>query len=238
MAAGDILIFFGSLIGVALTICIKLFWDMYMAKKWNILLPTFVQRGNSIVWDMSQRGKIETTKDGYSVIKLRGKKETVQPPKYDVLSISKKAQPVYPIFNTARGQYFPIKAIIPHQDYKKLNLEDFDNVEVRKKIIAALNGKFIPMKMLNPPSLEVVQDSGAINWASLEHRRAREKYKKEEGWFAKYGTFAMSMILAMCIVFLVIYMTSEFKTMSSSISAAAGQMVKIMEYIYQGFIYK
>ena len=193
-------------------------------KKWVILTPVYMQRGNSIVTDLFERGRILKTKEGYSVIRLKKRKDNIRPPKYDMLQLSTTAQPIYPIFMTARGQYFPIRSMLPHFQDKKLTLEDLKNPEIQKRIYEVIKGEVFPVKMDKVPRLEVVEESGATNWAVLERKRIFEKYKPEIGWFEKYGQYFMNIIFMAVLIFVIIFMMTKFAVVSSSLSSAASSI--------------
>jgi hypothetical protein len=81
-------------------------------------VPVFIQRGNSIVLKFNERGSIAKSKEGYSVIKLKKSKDYIKPPKYDILTLAEGGGTAYPLFQVAKGQYFPITTILPKWDMK------------------------------------------------------------------------------------------------------------------------
>ena len=218
-------------LGVGLTIIVKMAWDWMQSKIWKIIIPVFTQRGNSIVWIMNEKGRLAKSKDGYSIIKMKKSKENIQPPQYDILALSETAQAVYPIFTTAKGQYFPIKTILPEYATKKLTREDFDDPKIRDKLIALMKGRTIPVKLMKPPELKVVQDTSAINWGVLEHRRLRDKYKRDEGWWNKYGQYVMNMLMMAVLVFFILYWGGKMEMVSNSMVSAADRITLGLSYL-------
>ena len=104
---------FSLLMGGAIGFGIKFFWDKMKKWRFPIAMPTYMQRGNSIFTDLDERGRKVRSKIGYEVIKMMKRKENIQPPQYEYLMSTSKGKPVYPIFNTASGQYYPVKIMDP-----------------------------------------------------------------------------------------------------------------------------
>lgn len=97
-------------IGAMVSIFGVIMWRMFQNWRWPIKVPIAIQRGKSIVWDLTERARHITRRDGSEALKLKKRgKDTLKPPKYDSVSVDKKGKAVYPIFNTIAGQYFPIK---------------------------------------------------------------------------------------------------------------------------------
>jgi len=99
----------GAFLGFVIGIGVFLFWDIFQKKMYPISIPTMMQRGKSIVWDLNERAKVVTDKSGYEILKLKKRKHNIKPPKYDNVTIDSKGKPVYPLFNTTTGQYFPVE---------------------------------------------------------------------------------------------------------------------------------
>jgi hypothetical protein len=219
----------GMVFGIVLWIIFKYIWDMIQKRRWKVRVTVYAQRGNSIVVDFDERGRVIESKLGYSVLKLKKAKKNVEPPKGDVLMISTAAQPVYQVYSPTRGQYMPLKVALPAFEKMKLTLEDFEKIDVKKKIMDALNGKYIPVKMTAPPSVNMVEDSGSVNWGVQERRRIFEKYKEDAGFWAKYGMQIMGMVFMAVVIFMVIFIMTKFQVMTSTLSGSIDANNQLME---------
>jgi hypothetical protein len=217
---GGIITFFG-----------RMFWNSYQNSRWNIIVPLFTQRGDSIIWDLEERGRLVRNAEGYSVIKLKKNKDFIKPPQYDVLTISKSSNSVYPLYTTSKGQYFSVRAVLPEFEKRKITKEDFQNPEMIKKIIDAINGRTVPVKLMKAPALEISQDPADKNWGILELGRIFSKYRNQEGWFAKYGQWVIQMIFFGVVIFMMIFMMSKFESVSSGMSSAANAIKEGLAYL-------
>ena len=100
----------GMIMGIAIAVSMSMAWKLYTDKRWAVRVPVAIQRGNSIVWDLHERARHVTRKDGSEALVLRKRrKTTLKPPKYSRVSVNEKGKPVYPILNTIAGQFFPLK---------------------------------------------------------------------------------------------------------------------------------
>jgi hypothetical protein len=105
--------FIGAILGGSMTVAMTIFYNMIVKRSWPVEVPIAVQRGNSVVWKLGERAKAVKTKSGHEVLKLRKAKDVIKPPKFGRVSVNTNGKPVYMLFNTARGQYFPIKLMSP-----------------------------------------------------------------------------------------------------------------------------
>ena len=197
MAVETTFIIFGTFIGFFSFIIIKMLYGIMIDRRWPISVSVGMQRGNSIVWDNKEKGKLMKLKNGYQIVRLRKRKQNIKPPKYERLELNDRGKPMFNIFNTASGQYF-----------------------------------FISMK--DTPNLEVIVDASDTNWAIQELMRANNDYKTKEGWFAKYGIFVMSSILAATIIFNAIFFNMKMETISSNFNGAAA-MIRDGMYVMNGY---
>jgi hypothetical protein len=176
-------IFIGGVFGVLILILYRMFIKML----WPVSTPIAVQRGDSVVWDLDERAKYVKNKEGYEVLKLRKRKHNIKPPKFQHVTITQGGKPVYPLFNTVSGQYFPIK-------------------------------------MMNSPRFEVIEDPSAKNWLTLETQRLRRAYSEKESTLMKFMPYIMSGIFAAMIIFFVIYFGGKMEAVGNSLSGASNSL--------------
>lgn len=183
----------GMMLGSVTTISIFVIYKLLIGKMFPIEMPTLMQRGKGFVWDLAERARLVTRKDGTTALKLKKRrKKTIKPPKFEYLSSNLKGKPVFPIFYSA-----------------------FDEIK--------------PIKIIDTTTLETAADPGSRNWIIQELQRAESKYRSQEGWFAKYGTYILNATLASLIVFIIIYFGGKFEIMSSNLSGAAAKIAEAME---------
>lgn len=103
----------GVAIGGVWGVCGVILWRVLMKRLWPMEIPVAMQRGKSVVWDLAERAKHVMTKDGSEVVRLKRRKRNIKPPKFDNLSVNTKGKAVYPIYETTRGQFFPVKLMDP-----------------------------------------------------------------------------------------------------------------------------
>jgi hypothetical protein len=190
---------------------------------WPIRVPAMLQRGNNVVWNLEERGKMLNAKDGYAAIRLKGAKKNIKPPKYDQVSITGKGAPVYPVFFTTAGQCFPVKlSAVPESLKGKLKKYYDANGNLKNQ-----NEKIVtPIKIMEPPRFEVVEDASSKNWAVLEMSRINSKYREKEGFLAKYGMYVMNATFAAMVIFFVIYFGGKMEIAASSVGGAAASLDK------------
>ena len=90
-------------------------------------------------------------------------------------------------------------------------------------------GQYFPIKAINSPSLDVVEDKSAKNWAILEHQRISEAYRPKEGFWQTYGMMVMSATFAAMVIFFVIYFSSTIQTASGNLAGASNQLAAAIE---------
>jgi hypothetical protein len=92
-------------------------------------------------------------------------------------------------------------------------------------IYSPIKGQYSRLRFGNkPPRVEFTEDKASKNWGIDMLRRAEAKYADKQSWFDKYGTFVMSMTLAVVIIFIVIFSWGKFETVSNSLSGAADNL--------------
>jgi hypothetical protein len=224
MVSATALILFGTFAGVMGFILIRQFWNIFQNMLWPIAVVVGMQRGESIVWDDSEKGKLISSKDGYQVVRLKKRRHNIKPPRYLNLGLTNKGKPRLELLNVTAGQYYPIQAILPKFKNKKITKEELNDPKVQKEILDALNGKVVPFQMLDMPKKEIVEDASAKNWGVQELKRTNDVYRPKEGWFAKYGTFIMSAILAATIIFTMMFFAMKMETISANFNGAATQI--------------
>jgi hypothetical protein len=122
---------------------------------------------------------------------------------------------------------------------RKIKPPKYESLSIDKRgkpvfpVFTSSSGTFMPMQ-LHSPRMTVVEDRGFLNWNILEHRRTREIYKHDPGFFAKYGTFIMSATLAGLIAFMVFFMVTKFEIMTETIASASSVLANAAERIAGG----
>ena len=96
-------------------------------------------------------------------------------------------------------------------------------------IYNTVSGQYFPVKLMNTPKLEVVEDPSNKNWSILELLRTISTYRDKEGWLVKYAPFVISMAFAVMFIFFIIYFGGKFELMSNSLSNAATSLAQAME---------
>jgi hypothetical protein len=98
----------GTAMGGTLGACFPIIIRWISNKLWPIQIPVAEQRGDSVIWTLTERGKRKKSKSGYEVIELKGRKHNIKPPKYSYVTMNKKGDAVYPLYSSSAGEYFPI----------------------------------------------------------------------------------------------------------------------------------
>lgn len=227
------LIMFGVFCGVMGYILVKMLWTMMTNSRWPISVSVGMQRGNAIVWDDNERARLIRGKDGWEVVRLRKRKQNIKPPQYKRLGLTDKGKPKLQLLNVTAGQYYPLESILPEFKNKKITKEDMNDPVVIKKIIDILKGKTMPIEITALPKIEIVEDASSKNWAVQQLKRLNDVYRPKEGFWAKYGTFVMSAILATTIIFAVMFFAMKMETISQQFNGAASAM-KDAAYISRG----
>ena len=102
-------LYMGTALGASLSICGVMVFFMFRNKRFPVRIPIMVQRGDSYVEDLDERGRYTKNKQGYEALRLMKSKKNVKPPKFKDLSMDIKGKPIYRMFKTTTGQMFPMK---------------------------------------------------------------------------------------------------------------------------------
>lgn len=191
----------GLVMGGVLVFSANMMWKyVILPWRWPIRVPVGIQRGENIVWDLDERAYHKTEKDGFESLRLRKRKDFIKPPKYEHVSIDKKGKAVYPVYNTARGQYFPIEFI------------ENANGERRPRI-----------------DMNIVEDKSAKNWAVQALRKVQAKYAVGESKWLRWAPYFMSATFAAMIIFFVIYFGGKVEIASNALAGASANLASAME---------
>lgn len=128
MAFEDVFLILGLFFGIVGTVCTYVFYGVIIKFMYPIRAPIAIQRENSVVWDFDERAKYMKGKSGYEILKLRKRKDRLKPPKFGHVTIQKNGKPAYPLFNSAMGQYFPIKFTKAND---KINMEVVEDTSAK-----------------------------------------------------------------------------------------------------------
>lgn len=96
----------GAVFVMLVNIMYRMWW---VPRRWPIHAPVAMQRGKSIVWDLTERARIHKDRDGYEYMRLRTRKQNLRVPKYSRVTTNEKGKGVYPLFNKSTGHFFPIR---------------------------------------------------------------------------------------------------------------------------------
>lgn len=179
----------GVAIGAVWGVCGMLVWRILMKRLWPMEIPIAMQRGRSVVWDLGERAKHVMNKEGAEIVRLKRRKRNIKPPKFDKLSVNTKGKSVYPIYETARGQFFPIK-------------------------------------LMNPPRFDVIEDKSSKNWGITERNRLWSVYKPKESTFMRLLPYLMNATFAAMVIFFVIYFGGKMEIVANSMSGAASSLTQ------------
>jgi hypothetical protein len=102
---------FGGTIGTIIAVAGLFWWRFWQNLRWPIRIPMIRQRGENLLWELEERARYAKNKAGYEVIKLKKDKENIRPPKFNQVHLTAKGKSVMPLFNPARGSYFPVKSV-------------------------------------------------------------------------------------------------------------------------------
>lgn len=182
----------GVAIGAVWGVCGVIVWGFVQKRLWPMEIPVAMQRGKSVVWDLAERAKHKMTKDGAEVVRLKRRKRNIKPPKFEKLSVNTKGKAVYPIYETTRGQYFPIK-------------------------------------LMNPPSFDVIEDKSSKNWGITERNRLWAVYKPKESTFMRLLPYLMNATFAAMVIFFVIYFGGKMEIVANSMSGAASSLTTAVQ---------
>lgn len=233
MVNATTLIMFGLFCGTMGFILVRMLWNMMINARWPISVSIGMQRGESIVWDDSEKARLIKAKDGYQVLRLRKKKQSIKPRQYKHLGLTNRGKPRLQLFEVTSGQYYSIETILPEFKNRKITKEDMEDPIVMKKIIDALKGKTIPIEMTVFPKLEIVEDASTKNWGILQLDRLMKTYSPKDSWFNKYATFIMSAILAATMIFSVMFFGMKMESISQNFAGASVAM-RDAAYISRG----
>ena len=111
--AYEVFMLLGGIIGIILTILSVLGYKLFIWFFFPIEVPVIIQRGKGFVWDLKERARFVKDKSGYEALKLMKRRGGIKPPQFEYITTNQHGKPVYPIFNTTLGQYFPIKITNP-----------------------------------------------------------------------------------------------------------------------------
>ena len=179
----------GVAIGAVWGIAGAVLWNVLMKRLWPMEIPVAMQRGTSVVWDLTERAKNVMTSEGAEVVRLKSRKRNIKPPKFDKLSVNTKGKSVYPIYETARGQFFPIK-------------------------------------LMDPPSFNVIEDKSSKNWGITERNRLWSVYKPKESTLMRLLPYLMNATFAAMVIFFVIYFGGKMEIVANSMSGAANSLTQ------------
>jgi len=179
----------GVAIGAVWGIAGAVLWNVLMKRLWPMEIPVAMQRGTSVVWDLAERAKHVMTSEGAEVVRLKSRKRNIKPPKFDKLSVNTKGKSVYPIYETASGQFFPIK-------------------------------------LMNPPRFDVIEDKSSKNWGITERNRLWSVYKPKESTLMRLLPYLMNATFAAMVIFFVIYFGGKMEIVANSMSGAANSLTQ------------
>ena len=86
-----------------------LYSNVFIPKMWQFHVPIAMQRGSSIVWDLTERGKMTRDNDGYEYMKLRNRKKVIPIPIYSKVNITNTGKNVYHMYNPTTDEYTPME---------------------------------------------------------------------------------------------------------------------------------
>lgn len=182
----------GVAIGAVWGVAGMFMWNILTKRMWPMQIPVGMQRGNSVVWDLDERAKHVTKKDGSEIIRLKRRKRNIKPPKFEKLSTNTKGKAVYPIYETTRGQFFPIR-------------------------------------LMDPPRFDVVEDKSSRNWGITERNRLYNVYKPKESTFMRLLPYLMNATFAAMVIFFVIYFGGKMELVANSMSGAASSLTTAVQ---------
>jgi len=186
--------FIGAVLGASMTVAMTIFYNIMVKRSWPVEVPVALQRGQSVVWKLGERAKFIKTKSGHEILRLRKSKQSIKPPKYERVSVNTKGKPVYMLYSTVLGQYFPIK-------------------------------------LMNPPKLEVVEDKSSKNWAINELGRLSKVYAPKESALLRFAPYIMNAAFATMIIFFVIYFGGKMELVANSLGGAANSLTNAVNIL-------
>ena len=95
-------------------------------------------------------------------------------------------------------------------------------------------GQYLPMKLSNPPKMEVVSDLSAKNWGVLESARIRSTYIERESTFMRIAPYVMNGIFAAMVIFFVIYFGGKMESAAGSLGSAASSLEGAIKTMFSG----
>ena len=223
MAIETELMLAGAMIGSSIAFAATIFYQQILVKKmWPIRTPLAIQRGKTgVVWDLDERGKIVRKKSGYEALRLRKKRQNIRSPKYEELTVGENGKPIYPLYNTISGQFFPTKMEGLSKNAQEKYKKYYDD---NGELIVKDERLFVPIKLMNPPRMEVVEDKSAKNWAIQELERVHKTYTESESMFLKYAPYIMNATFAAMVIFFVIYFGGKIEIAGNALSGAASTL--------------
>lgn len=228
MVALIYLVLSGGVIGMSLTIAV-VFGYRYLIKWWYpIHIPIVIQRGKTFQW-ATDRGKYTKQKDGKEYIGMWKARKKIKPAQFEYVNVDKRGKPVYPLFNTSVGQYWPIKlSNVPKTGHRWI--KKFYDEEGNLKNKAEM---YSPLKMINKIQLESVEDKGAMNWAIQQLAENEARYMPSEGWMSILVKYVAPISFAIMVIFWTIFMGMKMEITANSLNGAATQLALAMERFAQ-----
>lgn len=99
----------GLIMGAVFGVFGMISYRLIIKRLYPIQVPVITQRGNhGIVWNLDERAKMTRSKAGFEALQLRSAKKMLKPARYEYVSLNTAGKPVYPVYSTTSGQYFPV----------------------------------------------------------------------------------------------------------------------------------